>query len=213
MPIRLAEDDGDFAVFIRTDVEMNEWDHDLLPCTKQDFVKALFSPATWPSRHDLWCSMTSRGADKVLSDKLLDARPSPEPAGYKFGTVVGAAPQAFLEVVGSCDDPNKGSFPNTVLHFADSRTERPTAGGAAVDYYLEYRLLQNEPNASLSRDDGVVHVSNHPGRNPRYRFMTTKLVHVRQSPSRSEGQALAEFACVSGWGEQTRRFLLTCGKK
>ncbi len=196
---------GEYAVSLRTDV----WfDRARVPAT---FVDELFDPTTWPERHSFWCSMTPAPACQAGSEaqRLMAEMASVESigvaAGVQYGQVL-TTQRVFDEQVGDCP---AGSYPNTILLFTDSRVlanGSPTPPGQLPEgtYCLEYRLVPGWSEL-LELDDGTiqVHVAGED-----VQITITKILFFTETDHTSQVEAMAEYACVSGWAEQTRQFLL-----
>ncbi len=178
-----------------------------LPATvsPQDFVDALFEPANWPSRHPFWCSMVEEpaadhapGAPGLIAT-MEQAQVVATAAGAQFGQR-----RVYRESVGTCEaSGGQGTWPNTVLVFTDSRSG--TQADGSIHHYLEYRLV---PGASelLSLDDGTIQVIE---RGQTIFVTVTKMLFFNETEFSSQGEAMADYARVSGWAENTRLFLMS----
>jgi hypothetical protein len=195
---------GEYAVHIRTDVT---FDRTALPTRYTDvdaFVHDLFDPETWPDRHPFWCAMTplpggaptsGDQATAAAAQRLEDAIG----AALAVGPASGPGPVLggivwFREEVEQCPG---GSFPNTILAFADSVADDGLR-------FLEYRLCA-QFSKSLALDDGTIQVREH---GDQVTVVISKTVYFTESKQTTQGEVLAEWACVSGWAEQTRQFVL-----
>ncbi len=204
IPVTVPGQGGEYATYLRTKVCVTT--DDLAEAGFQPtagFAADLFSVRTWKDRHDFWCSMDPlswpgdlNAPANVLAREMIDARPT-QP-GLTYDVVLeGEGPTLINEKVGNC--PN-GSFPNTQLLFSDSRLIR---SGHPSQYFLEYRLVPGASEA-LGIDDGTIQVVEDQGV---ICVTITKTVYFFEGESTSQGEIIAEYACASGWGEQTRAFL------
>jgi hypothetical protein len=191
------EGEGEYAVSFRTDVcfEMP------LGFSVADFVADLFEPSQWPKRHSFWCSMTEvPDIDLPPSALELLARMQEAQAfGEQAGAIYGPR-RVFTEVVGNCENPG-GTWPNTVLVFTPSHVAG--TNGEPNRHYLEYRLV---PGVSdyLELDDGTIQVVE-DGTN--VCCTITKMLYFNETQHSTQAELMAEYACVSGWADQTRLFL------
>lgn len=201
VPVSIG-DEGAYALSFVTTLDPVELPSTVTP---QQFVDALFEPTNWPSRHPFWCSMVEETPAQHApgAPNLMAAM---EEAG-KVATASGAQfrkRRVFRESVGTCTaSGGQGTWPNTILVFTDSwRGGQPNG---SVHHYLEYRLV---PGASdlLSLDDGTIQVIEE---GQTISITVTKMLFFNETEFSTQGEVMAEYACVSGWAENTRLFLMS----
>lgn len=194
--------DGAYALSFVTTLDPVE-----LPSTvtAQDFVDALFEPSNWPSRHPFWCSMVEETPSQHApgAPNLIAAMEQAEVVATASGAQFRQR-RVFRESVGTCAaSSGQGTWPNTILVFTDSWTGVQPDG--SVRHYLEYRLV---PGASdlLSLDDGTIQVIEN---GQTISITVTKMLFFNETAFSTQGEVMAEYACVSGWAENTRLFLMS----
>lgn len=191
---------GEYALSFRTTVDPVELP---LGLAVVDFVTELFDPANWPSRHPFWCSMQQENPANhaPAAPDLMNAMAQAQLVGEAAGATYGHR-RVYREAVGTCSaNGGQGTWPNTILVFADSHID---AADGSKHHYLEYRLVP-DASPSLSLDDGTIQVIE---RGQQVAITVTKMLFFNETEYSSQAELMAEYACISGWADQTRLFLM-----
>ena len=201
VPVSIG-DEGAYALSFVTTLDPVELPDSVSP---QDFVDALFEPGNWPDRHPFWCSMVEEQPDQHApgAPNLMANMQQAATVATASGAQIRQR-RVFREAVGTCAaSDGQGTWPNTILVFTDSRRGGQPDG--SVHHYLEYRLV---PGASdlLSLDDGTIQVIE---QGQSISITVTKMLFFNETEFSSQGELMAEYACVSGWAENTRLFLMS----
>lgn len=217
--------EAEFAVFLET---LTTYDRSLPAFSKlklKDFTRRLLDPEEWVHCHDFWCAMTDVVANRPagLTQQTLDAlRGQCQGKGWNPGRIIWeqvgirtpALPvaQDYWSAQAGEDPVSNDWFPRTLLCFhrhSPRRTLLPLRKRLRHER-LSYQILSDGlPRPALGVDDGVIDVVEDRTANT-IEVHITKTLYMNQRVHQSEGQAIAEFACQSGWVTQTRSLIHHC---